>query len=397
MNRRIIVNFFHKLLYTFVALFLLFAPLLSGGASNSQDYVEIVVPYSSQILISFYVLTIISGLIYSKLKFNLSVVLSVVFALFCYCFSSFGSLLLSRDLKFGYLILAFPSGLIFARVVSSIKFGNISLYATIIHGFFILGLSLVGDLIPGVGYILSENYLNKFDGDGAIRSSGLFLNNNTLGSSFLLMIIFTMIFTDLSSSKRIILLGFYFVVLLFAFNITSLLYVVFYALLFFIKYFSRPARIKYGVILLSTFLFVMSLMLNDKINAIESKVTDSGLVKINLFLGTLYEYNYNIVGFLFGGVPGYTESTLIDLIYYFGLSLTLIFLFFMLMISVRSCSRRGGIKFHVFYVALIYLLFVQNSVFLPLNLFLFGVVLGVDLSVGAFKNPHQLSRFIRDS
>lgn len=397
MNRRIIDNFFHKFLFAFVALFFLFSPLLSGGASNSQDYVEIVIPYSSQILISFYVLAIIFGLIYSKFKFNLSVVISVVFALFCYYFSSFGSLLLSRDLKFGYLILAFPSGLIFARVMSSIKFGNISLYATIIHGFFILGLSLVGDLIPGVDYILSENYLNKFDGDGSIRSSGLFLNNNTLGSSYLLMIIFTMIFADLPSSKRIILLGFYFVVLFSAFNITSLLYVVCYALLFFIKYFFRSARIKYGIILFYAFLFIMPLILDDKVDAIESKVTDSGLVKINLFLSTLYEYNYNIVSLLFGGVPGYTESTLIDLIYYFGLSLTLIFLFFMLMISVRSYSDRGKIKFHVFYVALIYLLFVQNSVFLPLNLFLFGIVLGVDLSVGAFKNPHQLSRFTRDS
>ena len=211
------------------------------------------------------------------------------------------------------------------------------------------------------------------------------------------MIIFTMIFADLTYFKRIILLGFYFVVLLSAFNITSLLYVVCYALLFFIKYFLRSARIIYGIILFSAVLFIMPLLLNDKVDDIETKATGSGLVKINLFLNTLHEYNYHHVGLLFGGIPGYTESTLIDLIYYFGLSLTLFFLFLMLMISVKSYFGRSKIKFHVFYVALIYLLFVQNSVFLPLNLFLFGIVLGVDLSFGVFKNPHQPGRVIRDS
>lgn len=397
MKRRIVDNLFHKSIFISVSLFFLFAPLLSGGASNSQDYEKIVIPYSSQILISFYVFAIISGLIYSNFKFNLSIVISIVFTFFCYFYSSFGSLLLSRELKFGYLILAFPSGLIFARVMSSIKFRSIVLYSTIVHGFFILALSLFGDLIPGANFILSDNYLNKFNGDDLVRSSGLFLNNNSLGSSYLLMIVCAMIFADLPFSRRMILFGFYFLVLLSAFNLTSLLYVVCYALLFSIKYFYRSARINYGIFSFSVLLFVVLLFFNYRFDLIESKFSDSGLVKINLFLDTLFNYDYQPFRLLFGGVPGYTESTLIDLIYYFGFFLTLIFLFLVLMILIRSYLVGGKIKFHIFYFALIYLLFVQNSVFMPLNMFLFGIVLGVDLSVGAFKNPHQPSQLIQDS
>lgn len=392
--KRIIINIiFSKFIFIFVFFFFIFAPLLSGGASNSQDYVEIAVPYSSHILISFCVFAIIFGLIYCNFKFNLSVVISIIFALFCYYYSSLGSLLLSRDLKFGYLILALPSGLIFASVMSSINLGNIAVYATIVHGLSILLLSFAGDLIPGADYILSENYLNKFDGYASIRSSGLFMNNNTLGSSYLLMIIFGIIFADLSSFKRAILFGFYFVVLIYAFNLTSLLYVVCYALFFSIKYFVRPARFRYGILVLFTIFFIISLFFIDRFDAFQTKFTESGLVKINLFLGTLYDYDYHPFRLLFGGVPGYTESTLIDLIYYFGFSLTLPFLFFMFMILIRSYFGGRKIEFHIFYLALIYLLFVQNSVFLPLNLFLFGIVLGVDFSVGALKNPHQFGRF----
>lgn len=111
--------------------------------------------------------------------------------------------------------------------------------------------------------------------------------------------------------------------------------------------------------------------------------SESGSAKIGIFIENMSLFFDSPWMWLWGGREEalYSESTLIDFLYYFGL-MGLFVLLALILIGLQNNSRVRGAGGRVaiygsrhFFVVLILLLFLQNSVWLPPVCFLFGLVL----------------------
>lgn len=373
-----------SLLSFLLYLLMILGPALSGGSSNSHDYSEFSIPYSVYLLTSFFFIFIVSGFIYNFTRHSLNnfIVLSLI--VFYYYFSQLGNLIIYRETKFIFALIAVPAGIYITNIFTAQRIQKIIFNSSFLHGGIIIFIVFFGIFVPGIDLIFSENYLNKLDDENLTRSSGLFLNNNSLGSTYLLIMTFIFSTSNFHINRRILIIFIYSFILILAYNYTALFFILSYFFWLIIRnfFFSRKIDLIFlFCLIISVFLLIFYFIAD--MDFIYSKIHSSGFLKFNLFFETLGNINLNYIFLFFGGIPGYTESTLIDLIYYFGPLLAGLFFMILIVAFVRSLLlyvySKTKNKFYIFYLSFLYLLLVQNSVFLPLNLFLFGIVLGFDL------------------
>jgi hypothetical protein len=359
---------------------------MSGGASNGQEYSEFFQFNSGAIVIVFcFLIIFIAGIpIYLK-NFNFNDFILLLFIFTMFSFSLFGNIFLNRDSKFSFLLLSIPVGILVSRVLCLSVIAKIIFSATLFHSIIILGAAFFLDFIPFSDYFFTIDHLNKFNNSIFVRSSGLFLNNNSLGSGLLLMVVFCYILFRPSPEMSFFIIIISILIFYISQNFTGLLFLLSlflfeYRSFFFIKL-KSCAELYLKIIFIFMLIAVLYFFYLINIDLIIYKLHGSGIVKIDAFFAALSSMDLSVFGLFFGGIPGYTESSLLDFAYYFGPLWAILFsLFIIYLIGIYRfrCYLVSGCAFHfyIFYICFLYLLIVQNSVFLPVNLFLFGLVWG---------------------
>jgi hypothetical protein len=367
---------------------LLFAPVLSGGVSNGQEYSEFFQFNSGAVIIIFcFLIFFIAGFpIYlNNFNFNLNDIILLSFIFTMFSFSLFGNIFLNRDSKFSFLLLSIPVGILVSRVLCLSVIAKIIFFAVLFHSLIIFGAAFFLDFIPFSDYFFTIDHLNKFNNSIFVRSSGLFLNNNSLGSGFLLMVVFCYVLFRRSPKVSFFIIFISILTFYIAQNFTGLFFLLSLVLFVYLPMFFK--RLKSHIELYLKIIFIFMLITAFyffyiiNIDLFLYKFHDSGSVKIDAFFASLNSMDLSLFGLFFGGVPGFTESSLIDFAYYFGPLWAILFssfITYLIYINRLRCSLIPGYVFHyyLFYICFLYLLIVQNSVFLPVNLFLFGLIWG---------------------
>lgn len=377
------------IVYYLILILLLFGPLLSGGSSNSFDYNSFSIPFSSHILWLIFLVIFMLGISGSFNTIDLKLIFLMLLVLFLHIYALFGNILLDREAKFIFLIIALPAGYVVSKVLSLNLINSLFLKGIYLHALVIIILSFFANIVPGSELIFSQNHIDKFDEANSVRSSGLFLNNNSLGSSYLLM--FTFFFSTLNweFGKKLFFLFFCCFIFIVSRNFTGLMFSILMIIYYLLANMVHYKRILKIILFFSfAFLALYFLVINNS-GLIGVKVQNSGIIKYKLFYDTIINYDISITSLFFGGIPSYTESTLIDLIYYFGFLIALIIILTLFLMVIRSFinskSNRTIKYFTLFYFSLAYLLFVQNSVLLPINIFIIGLALGYDVGLKASR------------
>lgn len=370
--------------------------ILTGTDTRNLSYAEINIPYGKTILAVAATWVLLVGFIrrvsLNSLPGSVAILIALLALLFFW--GKLGATITGRDYeRFDLFFLMFVSGLLIGgtRYQSIVNSGIIFSSGLIAMAIFAIGLSPLG---VGVYFVLDPEVLQEVGKTDVffLRNSGILLNNNTAGSVIACMIAY-LYGCNFESDRRKLLTYSIFaltVACILSGNATGSILSVLLFVFNQSRIFSKSRLLSARSLPLVGFFLVVALVFTFSGDYIAYKL-ESGAVKMDYLLRNFSGLDFSNSGVFFGypSLPAYSESTMVDFFYYFGLPGSLILLFLLLWPVVSRNFKRGHTGFSgssvrpgPFIFTLAVLLIAQNSALLPPISFLFGLVMAGFLSKG---------------
>jgi hypothetical protein len=371
-----------------VIIIIAFSSLLSGGETAAARYAELNIPFGKELLFLAAVYSMALGLIYRNrpLTLQLSIFIIILLLVLLWIWGRLSSVFTAREfLQFDFFIFISIAGLILgsSNARSTIESGAIFSALFIASSIFAFGT--MPELLGALSLYDPEILESVGTGTGLFfRNSGILLNNNTVGS------VLSVLFAYLLYVRRLRCVGSsvdYTMLIIFASVIVSGNATATMACFFLYSYslFTRYAiasKKSYLLVFFSMLIVFLSVaFVAGYDHDFLAYKLESSAVKSDIFLSNLSDF-YNGFGSLLIGnrdAAFISESTLIDIIYYFGFPGLILFgILFVFGVtgssgSVNSLGRK--VSKLPLYITIVVLLMAQNSVLLPPVSFLFGVML----------------------
>jgi hypothetical protein len=365
-----------------------FSSLLTGGETAAARYAEVNVPFGKDLLFLAAVYLIALGLLYRNrlLTLQLPIIIMVLLLMFLWIWGRLSSVFTAREfLQFDFFILMSVVGLIVgsSNARSTIESGAIMSALLIVLSIFAFGS--MPELLGPLSLYDPEILERIGTGTGLFfRNSGILLNNNTVGSVLSVLFAYLLYVRRLrgnGSSVDYTMLIIFLAVIVSGNATAALLCSLLYSYSLFTNHYMSAKKGCLLVFVSMLIVFSSAVIVTGYDNDYLAYKFESATVKGSVFLSNLSDFYTGLGSILFGNRDAafLSESTLIDVIYYFGLPGLILFVILFIFGVTGPFGRVNSLGHKVsnltLYITIFILLIVQNSVLLPPVSFLFGVML----------------------
>lgn len=375
-----------------VVLVIAFFAILSDPSSNNARYVIFQIPYHNEIMISCLVFIIASSASSVVVTGRIMPIIpiSLISCSILLTYSRLVSEILGRsDVQYDYFLIATTAGICGAlgRYRKEVK--DAIVYALMIICLSVLILAFLPKYF-GILLIYDPNVIGEIGfGTGSFhKNSGILLNNNTFGAMMSIAYAYILYFlkNDLSYYRKYTLICVLFCSIILSGNATSLIISAIINIVLLYHSIKRQP----SLYLITSFIFliitvaVVFLGKIFEISYLRYKLK-SGEVKIDIFADNLNDFFGSIQNVIAGHKNDafLSESTFIDLLYYFGLPLIIVFIFGLIYLALLEWSIASNLKETVtkimYILVILFLIFAQNSAVMIGPSFIMGFLIGTTI------------------
>lgn len=367
-----------------------FFAILSVTSSNNARYIIFDIPYNTEvILFCFIAILALSAIpsILQKGQISILMVLSLLISMILLAYSHLISAVLNRsDVQFDYFLIATLAGFWSSLGAYREAVRDAISFSILIISFSVLVLAILPKYL-GLLVIYSAQTIDEIGfGSGLFhKNSGILLNNNTFGAMISISYAFLMyhLKSNVSSIQKYLPITILYFAILLSGNATSFVFTT--VLNFILLYSSIKSRSNmYLVTIINVCMACAVLVYLYEIlkTSYVSYKLKSGAAKIEIFSVNLNDFFASMVDMIFGHKSEalLSESTLIDLLYYFGFPILILLLGSLLYLALLQWImpfRRGEKVLKSSYLIVItFLLLAQNSVLMIGPSFILGYLSG---------------------
>ena len=366
-----------------INIFVFFAILIANPTANSRYYV-FNIPFGKEIVFTSVTCLTLIGLKYriNAMTLQRPVLLYVTTLMCLLLWGRLTSIITAREfVQFDAFILVTIAGLVIGSSCARYIVEFSLALSGIMISFSILILGFAPKVIGQI-FLYNPEILETIDTGAQLffRNSGTLLNNNTMGSVLTTLFVYLVLVSKLNSKSKFFNQSLFiiYVSIILSGNATGSILctpIYLYKLLDQKEWINRKMGplLCAGVLILG--IFPMFSFFHGP-GILEYKA-NSGALKLSIFIENFHDYFNEKTAILFGkkDVALMSESTLIDLLYYFGLPGVGLIMALVLFGCFSSLSKPYSGHIILFYFIFILLLCVQNSVLVPPTCFLFGVIM----------------------